>query len=136
MAKSTQTSSTLRTVAIFGAAVLIGAAALVYLNGSASPDTSELAALSQALPSQTQAALSGEQGAFDRLAGSRQRLAELRRTLASSAGGRAGDWQALESGVQAVTANRQLVEAAALASRPRDELVDEVEALLLAEDWE
>ena len=116
MAKSTQTSSTLRTVAIFGAAVLIGAAALVYLNGGASPDTSELAALSQALPSQTQAALSGEEGAFDRLARSRQRLAELRRTLGSSAGGRAGDWQALESGVQAVTANRQLVEAAALAS--------------------
>jgi twitching motility protein PilJ len=116
MAKSTQTSSTLRTVAIFGAAVLIGAAALVYLNGAASPDTSELAALSQALPSQTQAALSGEEGAFDRLARSRQRLAELRRTLGSSAGGRAGDWQALESGVQAVTANRQLVEAAALAS--------------------
>lgn len=116
MAKSTQTSSTLRTVAIFGAAVLIGAAALVYLNGGASPDTSELAALSQALPSQTQAALSGEEGAFDRLARSRQRLAELRRTLGSSVGGRAGDWQALESGVQAVTANRQLVEAAALAS--------------------
>ncbi|MEE4162849.1 MAG: methyl-accepting chemotaxis protein [Woeseiaceae bacterium] len=116
MAKSTQTSSTLRTVAIFGAAVLIGAAALVYLNGGASPDTSELAALSQALPSQTQAALSGEEGAFDRLARSRQRLAELQRTLGSSAGGRAGDWQALESGVQAVTANRQLVEAAALAS--------------------
>ncbi len=116
MAKSNQTSSTLRTVAIFGAAVLIGAAALVYLNGSAGPDTSELATLSQAVPGQARAALAGEDGAFDRLARSQNRLSTLRRSLGGAAGGRSNDWQALESGLQSLTSNRQVLEGAANAS--------------------
>ena len=116
MAKSNQTSSTLRTVAIFGAAVLIGAAALVYLNGSAGPDTSELAALSQALPAQSRAALAGEDGAFERFTRSQQRLTTLRRTFGNAAGGRSGDWQALESGLQSLVSNRQALERAAGAS--------------------
>jgi twitching motility protein PilJ len=116
MAKSNQTSSTLRTVAMFGAAVLVAAAALVYLNGSAGPDTSELATLSQSLPSQARAALVGEDGAYDRLARDQQRLSSLRRQLASVVEGRESDWQALESGLQSLTANRQVLESAALAS--------------------
>ena len=113
MAKSTQTSSTLRTVAMFGAAVLVAAAALVYLNGSAGPDTSELATLSQAMPGQARAALAGEDGAYDRLARNQQRLSTMRRQLAGSVEGRASDWQALEAGLQSLTANRQVLENAA-----------------------
>jgi twitching motility protein PilJ len=113
MAKSTQTSSTLRTVAMFGAAVLVAAAALVYLNGSAGPDTSELATLSQAMPGQARAALAGEDGAYDRLARNQQRLSTMRRQLAGSVEGRASDWQALETGLQSLTANRQVLENAA-----------------------
>ena len=116
MAKTNQTSSTLRTVAIFGAAVLIGAAALVYLNGSAGPDTSELATLSQAIPAQSRAALAGDAGAFDRLTRSQQRLTTLRRTMGGAAGGRNGDWQALDAGLRSLTSNREALEAAAGAS--------------------
>ncbi len=116
MAKSNQTSSTLRTVAMFGAAVLVAAAALVYLNGSAGPDTSELATLSQSLPSQARAALAGEDGAYDRLARNQQRLSSLRRQLSSAVEGRGSDWQALETGLQSLTANRQVLESAARAS--------------------
>jgi twitching motility protein PilJ len=101
---------------MFGAAVLVAAAALVYLNGSAGPDTSELATLSQSLPSQARAALAGEDGAYDRLARNQQRLASLRRELASAVEGRESDWQALETGTQSLTANRQVLESAALAS--------------------
>ena len=116
MAKSNQTSSTLRTVAMFGAAVLVAAAALVYLNGSAGPDTSELATLSQSLPSQARAALAGEDGAYDRLARNQQRLSSLRRQLSSAVEGRGSDWQALETGLQSLAANRQVLESAAGAS--------------------
>ena len=129
MAKSNQTSSTLRTVAMFGAAVLVAAAALVYLNGSAGPDTSELATLSQSLPSQARAALAGEDGAYDRLARNQQRLSSLRRQLSSAVEGRGSDWQALETGLQSLAANRQVLESAAGASVELGETAAEARAI-------
>lgn len=110
MAKSTDTSTTFRTLALATAALLIGAAALVYLNdGESGGEAGELAALAQALPGQSRAALVGEPGAFERLVASERRFSEL----FAAAGARGDDWQALSDGIERLISGRQVFEAAA-----------------------
>ena len=112
-----KTTTTFRTIVVGIAGLLVGTAALVYLNSSgSSSEGAELASLSQALPLQSQAALSGEPGAFDRFARSQQREASLRQTLGRSTGGRPVDWEALEEAVESLIDNRPTIEEGANAS--------------------
>ncbi len=109
MANTTSNASTFKIVAGVIAALLLGAAALVFLQskGGGGPAT-ELAALSQAMPLQADRALRGDAGAFDALDASVKKVASLRR---GGAPGRSGDWQQLESEASAILARRAEVEA-------------------------
>jgi len=110
MATQTNNASTFKIVAGLTALALVVAAALVYLQATSGGNSSapELAALSQAIPSQAARALDGEDGAFDQLDASIQKVASLRRGFAL---GRSADWQQLESQASAVLARRAEVEA-------------------------
>ena len=110
MAKKANNASTFTTVAILTALSLVAAAALVYLQatGGGTSSASELAALSQAIPSQAARALDGEAGAFDQLDASAQKVASLRRGVVL---GRSADWQQFESQASAILARRAEVEA-------------------------
>ena len=109
MAKKTDNASTFKLVAGVGALLLIGAAAFVFLQaGAGNSGASELAALSQAIPSQAERALRGEDGAFDQLDASIQKVASLRRGVSL---GRSADWQQLESQASAILAKRPDIEA-------------------------
>jgi len=109
MAKKTDNASTFKLVAGVGALLLIGAAALVFMQaGAGNSGAPELAALSQAIPSQAERALNGEEGAFDQLDTSIQKVASLRRGVSL---GRSADWQQLESQASAILANRPDIEA-------------------------
>lgn len=111
MAIRTYNSSSFRTVAGLIALCLVVAAALVYLQaGARGGDSSatELAALSQAIPTQAARALHGDDGAFGKLDSSIKTVASLRR---SGAPGRSSDWQQLESRAAAILARRSEVEA-------------------------
>lgn len=109
MANKTDNASTFKIVTGLAAFLLIVAAAFVYLQASGDRDTNgaELAALSQAIPSQAASALAGDVGAFDQLDASVKRVASLRR---SGAPGSRSDWQQLESEASAVLAKRSEVE--------------------------
>jgi len=110
MATKTDNASTFKIVAGLAAFLLIAAAALVYLQAGSGGSSSgpELAALSQAIPSQAERAIRGEDGAFGQLGASIKKVASLRR---SGAPGRSSDWQQLESQASAVLARRAEVEA-------------------------
>ncbi len=116
MANKTDNASMFRLVTGVVAALLIIAAALVYLQGrgGAGSSSSELAALSQALPAQVERALAGEDAAFDRLDTSVNRINTLRR---GGAPGSAADWTQLESGAAAVLAKREAAETVTAAAR-------------------
>ena len=107
MASNTDTTSTFRAIAGLALALLIGAAALVYLqSGGGSPTAPKLAALSQAIPAQADRALRGDEAAFGDLDQSVKTVASLRR---SGAPGRSSDWQQLESRAAAILAKREEV---------------------------
>jgi len=109
MASNIDNSSSFRALAGFAAFLLVGAAALVYMqSGGGSPTAPKLAALSQAAPLQAASALGGDSGAFDELDQSVNSIASLRR---SGASGRSSDWQQLESRAAAILAKRGEVEA-------------------------
>ena len=110
MTTKTDNASTFKIVAGLTALLLIAAAALVYLQatGASGSAQSELAALSQAIPSQAARALGGEDGSFDQLDASIRKVASLRRGVAL---GRSADWQQLESQASAILAKRAEVEA-------------------------
>ena len=109
MAKKTDNASTFKIVAGVGALLLIGAAVLVFLQaGVGNSGAPQLAALSQAIPSQAERALSGADGAFDQLDASIQKVASLRRGVSL---GRSADWQQLESQASAILAKRPDIEA-------------------------
>ena len=114
MATKTDNASMFKLVTGVIAVLLLAAAALVYLQSRGGSSSSELAALSQALPAQVEQALAGEQGAFTRLDASASKIAALRRT---GAPGRAADWSQLESGAAAVLEKRGAAEAVAGAAR-------------------
>ncbi len=110
MATQTDNASTFKIVAGLAALLLIAAAALIYLQAGSGGSSSEpeLAALSQAIPSQAARAIDGEDGAFDQLDASIKKVASLRR---SGAPGQSSDWQQLESQASAILAKRAEVEA-------------------------
>jgi twitching motility protein PilJ len=116
MASNIDNSSTFRAVAGFAAFLLVGAAALTYIQaGGGSPSAPKLAALSQAIPAQAARALNGDANAFEELDASVKSVARMRRT---GAPGRSSDWQQLESRAAAILAKRSEVEAVlAAASR-------------------
>ncbi|MDJ0712043.1 MAG: methyl-accepting chemotaxis protein [Woeseiaceae bacterium] len=115
MANTTSNASTFKIVAGVIAVLLLGAAALVFLQSRGGGGSSaELAALSQAIPSQAERALRGEAGAFDQLDASVKNVASLRR---GGAPGRSADWQQLESQASAILARRSEVESVNRASR-------------------
>jgi len=110
MAKKTDTTSIFRSVALVIAVSLLGAIALVYLQGQGSGGSAaELAALSQSIPARTADALSGRAGAFDVLEANIGRLAELRR--GAGVPGSSVDWQQLESRASAILTRRPALEA-------------------------
>jgi len=112
MANKADTTSIFRIVAITTAVLLVVAAALTYLQGAGvSPQAAELAALSQAIPTQANAALNGEDGGFDNLGASLRQLAQQRRSAGPAVPGAASDWQQLESRAAAILARRDDVEA-------------------------
>ncbi len=110
MANKTDNASTFKLVAGLAALLLLVAGALVYLQAAGGGDSSasELAARSQAIPSQAARALNGEVGAFDELDASLRKVASLRRGVSL---GRSADWQQLESQASAMLAKREEVEA-------------------------
>jgi len=126
MASNIDNSSTFRATALFAAFLLVGAAALIYLqSGGANSSAPRLAALSQAIPAQAARALQGEVGAFDELSDSLGSVASLRRT---GAPGRTSDWQELESRAAAILAKRNQVEGIlGAASRARTDALSLVE---------
>ena len=97
MAKKTNVTSTFRIIAIVSAVVLLAAAALTYLGGGGGGGaTAELAALSQSIPGQAQAALRGDANGFATLDASLKRLAQLRRSAGPGIPGSSAAWQELE----------------------------------------
>jgi twitching motility protein PilJ len=110
MARDTNISNLFRSVAAATALMLIAAAALTWMRGGGgSSDTAELAALSQALPAQADAAIHGREGAFAKLDASAKRLAALQAD-AGVAPGSSAQWQRLENGAATVLARRADVE--------------------------
>lgn len=106
-----------RISAAAAAVLLLLAAALMFFQGSgANTQTAELAALSQAIPNQANAALEGTQGGFDRFDASLKRLASLRRSAGADVPGTSALWQQLESRAGAIIAKRADIEALASAA--------------------
>jgi twitching motility protein PilJ len=104
MSSKIDNTSTFRAIAGFATLLLVGAAALIYLqSGGGSPTAPKLAALSQAIPAQASRALAGDQAAFSALDAGIKDVATLRRT---GAGGRSSDWQQLESRAAAILAKQ------------------------------
>lgn len=110
MANKTDNASTFKIVTGLAVFLLLAAAVLIFLQATDGGDSSapELAALSQAIPSQAARALDGESGAFDQLDASIRKVASLRRGVLL---GRSADWQQLESQASAILAKRGEVEA-------------------------
>jgi twitching motility protein PilJ len=99
------------------AVLLIVAAALTFFQGSGGgAQSTEMAALSQALPGQAGAAIQGAPGGFDKLDASLKRLASLRRSAGASVPGSSSQWQQLESRAGAIVAKRADIEMLAAAT--------------------
>lgn len=132
MATKTDNASKFKIVVGLIAICLLVAGGLVYLQSSGGGSaTTELAALSQAIPAQAGRALDGVPGAFDELDASIKKVASLRR---GGAPGRSADWQQLESRAAAILAKRSEVEAvhdaAARVSSDAAAIVEASDALL------
>jgi len=109
MDNKTENASAFKTVVALIALCLTAAAAFVYLQAtSGGSSTSELAALSQAIPLQAGRAIEGDDGALDQLDASVKKIASLRR---AGAPGSSADWQQLESRAAAILAKRTELEA-------------------------
>ncbi len=107
MASKTDSMFKFKSIAALAAALLVLAAALVYLqpDGGDSSAT-ELAALSQAIPMQAARAVDGDDAGFDALGKSVQRLGVLRQ---DGAPGSEAGWQQLENNATAVLGKRGAV---------------------------
>jgi hypothetical protein len=117
MANKADTSTSFRISASVAAVLLIVAAALTFLQGSGGgAQSTEMAALSQAIPGQASAAVAGTPGGFDKLDASLKRLASLRRSAGASIPGSSSQWQQLESRAGAIVAKRADIEALAAAT--------------------
>ncbi len=128
MAINTDNRKLFRIIVGVTALVLIVAAALTFLRADGNPAAAELAALSQAIPSQAARALGGDEASFDDLEASVRQVARLRR---DGAPGRGADWQRLESGASAILAERSgIMSVVASATR----VATQAEALLAGSD--
>lgn len=109
MARKIDNASLFRNGAIIAAVLLILSAALIYLQaGGGNSVAPELAALSQAVPTQAARALGGDSGAFEQLEISTKKLAALQR---DGAAGRSSDWRRLESRAAVILEQRPAIEA-------------------------
>ena len=113
MSSNTDNSSIFRTVAALAVLLLVAAAALLFLRPNGNVSSSELAALSQAIPVQASQAIAGEANAFATLDSNVKKIASLRR---GASVGNAADWQQLESRAAAILAKRADVEAVVAAA--------------------
>jgi twitching motility protein PilJ len=128
MATKTDNATTFKIVMGVTVLVLIVAAVLTSLRSSGNAAAAELAALSQAMPSQAARALGGDDASFDALDASVAQVASLRR---GGAPGRSADWQQLESQASAILAGRAGVMAAAASAA---QISMDAEALLARSD--
>ena len=97
--------------------LLLVAAVLSYLQSQrTAPPVAALAALSQAIPGQADAAIAGQDGGFDRLDSSLERLTALRQSAGPAVPGRAADWRELETQGAEVLASRGEVESVTAAA--------------------
>ncbi len=125
MANKTDNASTFNLIAGVLALCLIVAGLLVYLSGrSTSPTAAELAALSQAMPSQARRALGGADGAFDEFARSVRRVDAIR---GAGAPGSAAAWRQLDSTARAILDARPAIDVAVDA---RKAIIGETGAIL------
>ncbi len=134
MAKITDNSSTFRALAGMAILLLVGAAALVFLQvGDNNSGARELAALSQAVPAHGRLAVRGVPGGFDQLDQSLKRVAALRRSAGATAPGKSSDWQAFENSAAAILSRRSDIEAvtdgAAVVTTSAGEIVEGAEQL-------
>ncbi len=126
MAKKTDVSTTFRALAALAVLLLIVVAVLSYLRSAPrSAASSQLAALSQALPSQSAAALAGDGQAFERLQSSLQRIAAIRGNDGTP--GNAADWRTLTDRAASILSARPAVEAVTAA---RERLAADTMSLL------
>jgi twitching motility protein PilJ len=103
-----------RISASVAAVLLVAAAVLAFFQGSSGgAQSTELAALSQAIPNQAGAAIEGAPQGFDKLDASLRRLASLRRSAGTAVPGSSSQWQQLESRAGAIAAKRTDIEALA-----------------------
>ncbi len=117
MANNTDTTSNFQSIAGAVALLLLAAAALSYLQSQRpAPPVAALAALSQAIPGQADAAIAGQNGGFDRLEASLERLTALRQSAGPDVPGRAADWRELETQGAEILASRGEVESVTAAA--------------------
>jgi len=115
MAIKTDNSSAFQIIASLIAFFLVLAAVFIFFQDrGGSSSAPELAALSQAIPTQAARALDGDSAAFDQLDSSIKKIAALR---GGGAPGRASDWRQLESRATAILDKRNEVEAVQNAAR-------------------
>ena len=117
MANHTDTTSNFQSIAGAVVLLLLVAAVLSYLQSQrTAPPVAALAALSQAIPGQADAAIAGQDGGFDRLDSSLERLTALRQSAGPAVPGRAADWRELETQGAEVLASRGEVESVTAAA--------------------
>ncbi|MGY8795075.1 MAG: methyl-accepting chemotaxis protein [Woeseiales bacterium] len=111
----TDKSSTFTLVAAVLAALIVASAAFMYVqssnSGSADGNAGALAALSQAIPLHTKAALDGEADGLTQLSDDVNRLSALRQSSAKSLPGGMAAWEALAGHAQSIVAKRSDIEA-------------------------
>ena len=108
MASNTNVSSTFRAMTILAVLLLVVTAVWIYFSDGSGDSSAELAALSQAIPSQSARAIGGDTEAFDALDSGLKRAAGLRRENGSP--GRNTDWQAFDNSASAILSKRADIE--------------------------
>jgi len=111
MAKSSDTSSIFRVIALTIALSLTVAGALVFLQASGGSSAAALAALSQSLPDRAAAALAGTDGGFAVFDASVKEIRALRQAGDPAVPGNSSDWRALDGRAAAILAKRADIEA-------------------------
>ncbi|MGB5336472.1 MAG: methyl-accepting chemotaxis protein [Woeseiaceae bacterium] len=108
MATKTDNSSAFNSIVGLAVVCLLIAAALFYFQaGAGSSSATQLAALSQAIPTQAAAAIAGDEGAFEQLDRS---VKTLTASTKGNVPGRAADWRELQAAASAILVNRDDIE--------------------------
>ena len=115
MALNTDKSSSFTLVAAVLAALIVASAAFMYLQSSnsdsADGSAGALAALSQAIPLHTKAALDGDADGLTQLGDDVDRLSALRQGTSTSLPGGMAAWEALAGHAQSILGKRSDIEA-------------------------